>query len=386
MADEGIAYGTSSDPAYPLVELPSFEPQPERPQITISKPSPPAPIRLVPVEHAPDFSVHLHPVEHVPDFATDPGSMMPELQGIDPFSEAGQKMQTFVRGAVEAPAHIVTNFIDSAHPHTMPQEGQWSDEQEALRQLEAGQQPGAATDVALSLLGGASAFAQPGSAGIFGGKLAHTADLGKLAEAQHLEAQGANPTIIWSRTGWFKGPDAKWRFGIADKNAIFHGPPEERSTLGRSMDHPDLYSAYPGAEDLHMDVRNDIGAKGAYLGPEEGIELDPEYVNKSVALHEIQHHIQRLEGFAPGGNFDVPEVQAAASTTTGMTSKRRVELIKRLGEVIAQRDQYVHNGLRAAARGGAPPGYAEALRSEFWEKNPQLKDEVDRIHVDNTKP
>src|SRR5678816_3442798 len=49
---------------------------------------------------------------------------------------------------------------------------------------------GASADVAANLMGTGTGFAQPGAAGIFGGKLAKTADLNALARAEQMTAKG----------------------------------------------------------------------------------------------------------------------------------------------------------------------------------------------------
>ena len=58
--------------------------------------------------------------------------------------------------------------------------------------------------------------------GIFGGRLAKTADQAKLAQAEKMAAEGAPREQIWSQTGWFQGPDKKWRFGIDDSNSVVY--------------------------------------------------------------------------------------------------------------------------------------------------------------------
>lgn len=53
----------------------------------------------------------------------------------------------------------------------------------------------------------------------FGGVEAKFADFKKLAEAYKLEQQDYSPRLIWSRTGWYRGGDGRWRFEINDSGA-----------------------------------------------------------------------------------------------------------------------------------------------------------------------
>jgi hypothetical protein len=50
--------------------------------------------------------------------------------------------------------------------------------------------------------------------GIFGGRMAKTADLNALARAERMAAENAPRESVWNETGWFQGPDQKWRFEI----------------------------------------------------------------------------------------------------------------------------------------------------------------------------
>lgn len=55
--------------------------------------------------------------------------------------------------------------------------------------------------------------------GVFGGKLANTADHAALARAQEMTAKGVGRDDVWRETGWGVGPDGKWRFEIDDSGA-----------------------------------------------------------------------------------------------------------------------------------------------------------------------
>src|SRR6266850_7513115 len=84
----------------------------------------------------------------------------------------------------------------------------------------------AATDAAMALMGRGVAAPTAG-AGIFGGRLAKTADLRQLDTAMTRAARGAPPDQTRMMTGWEQHPiDQQWRFEIPDnKLAMKYMPP-----------------------------------------------------------------------------------------------------------------------------------------------------------------
>lgn len=64
--------------------------------------------------------------------------------------------------------------------------------------------------------------------GVFGGKLANTADHAALARAQEMTAKGVGRDDVWRETGWGVGPDGKWRFEIDDSGATLNSAAESQ--------------------------------------------------------------------------------------------------------------------------------------------------------------
>lgn len=181
-------------------------------------------------------------------------------------------------------------------------------------------------------------------------------DMKKLATAQDMLASGIDSEKVRLATGWFKGYDGKWRNEIDDSSAEFMLPQmleNERAkaqakvdkikadykngkigrnaylnkistanlyldewrikenissktyTLGEMLKHPQLYAAYPSLKKVPVRLgafgANTLGAfhdgeillneKEAFSNPEEAL---------STILHEAQHIIQTIEGFAVG--------------------------------------------------------------------------------------
>lgn len=163
--------------------------------------------------------------------------------------------------------------------------------------------------------------------GMFGGVNAKTADLTKLATAKQMLKAGTPAEEVWKKTGWALGPDKQWRFEIDDSVSSLRpvspkaaewldtvGPAEyPAGKMSAVIDHPALAAAYPDA--MAIGTRLQKGQSGAYFpntGFGEGIDLpamisggklsDPK-LTQSTALHELQHAIQRREGFATGGSY-----------------------------------------------------------------------------------
>lgn len=199
--------------------------------------------------------------------------------------------------------------------------------------------PAPAVDTMRTLLGAGVPAAEEGAAGIFGGRLAQGIDNNALKMAQWHEALGKGPPQIWKTTGWFRGPDDKWRFEINDSKAMLRPPILDyldngkyrqgwagEGKLGEVLSHPDLYRAYPDLKDVSVrfDPRaSSLGSHGPYPG-REYISVNPSEagnqgpVNSGVLrtlLHEAQHGVQWREGFTPGANYD--HMQEIATTALG---------------------------------------------------------------------
>lgn len=191
---------------------------------------------------------------------------------------------------------------------------------------------GSSLEAAGNMAGVSAPFIQKNALGIFGGRLAQTADHAALARAEKMSLEGVAPEVIWKDTGWFKGADDKWRFEIDDsasgykriygKGTIDNYPISTPHTVetGAAYQHPDLYAAYPDLEKVPLQFRDLDGARGQYshnpsspgdlIPPHEAISLqtpvDRYGANmkqaRSTTLHELQHAVQTREGFVPGGS------------------------------------------------------------------------------------
>lgn len=167
----------------------------------------------------------------------------------------------------------------------------------------------------------------------FAGEKALNKNIEQLKIAKQLDAEGEyTDEVIWQYTGWVKGKDNKWRFEIPDDTKLFDMKPLEKInniTLANSFDETNsisldkiyknekLYEAYPQLRDVlvlkekiyplekraSMREGTDNGKKVKTIVLNDNLDFNEEYMKASM-LHEIQHLIQRIEGFAGGGNLN----------------------------------------------------------------------------------
>jgi hypothetical protein len=152
----------------------------------------------------------------------------------------------------------------------------------------------------------------------YAGEGAKFANTSKLLEAQALEAAGAvaGPAgTTREKTGWFRGVDNKWRFEVNDRGMEFkdgHTPLDlvegREYRLGDVINHPELFKQYPDLENIKVQV-TDTADAGGYWDWENNLIAISKNTPKNVTpyldilIHEIQHAVQRWEGFADGASF-----------------------------------------------------------------------------------
>lgn len=184
--------------------------------------------------------------------------------------------------------------------------------------------------------------------GIFGGRLAKTADHAALAKAEELAAKGADRKEIWDQTGWFQGADGKWRFEIDDSVSKWLAPgPNEilpgnqiRGPMGIMVEHQGMSANYPDVLERQVqyfkprEISSPMPA-GVYSPTKDTFAIrafDPSVGGEphKTALHEIQHAVQQREGFALGTN---PTHEAAkARSENSIIQQMRTEFARRVFE------------------------------------------------------
>lgn len=187
----------------------------------------------------------------------------------------------------------------------------------------------------------------------YGGRGAANADLEALDAAEEMERRDVDAETIRQETGWFRGRDGKWRFEIDDSGMEYRRDGdanlrresgyqrlaeltdkweasmsggealaeseraemdrlekeygervyEEHYLLSDFIEHSELFENYPQLRytSLVFDELPD-GTNGYYNYRDGTIYLSNKFIGepRDVLIHEIQHAIQRYEGFARG--------------------------------------------------------------------------------------
>jgi len=233
---------------------------------------------------------------------------------------------------------------------------------------------------------------------MFGGERSVGAPLDTLKKAQEMQAGGATPEDIYAKTipaqslwdkvrgnpeeqpttGWFQGPEGKWRFEFSDKEAQFN--PEslakmhsgESITLDQLLSHPQLFQYYPHLKDVKLKGltprEEQEGLRGSYNPKENVLQLlrDPAQA-RSTLMHELQHMIQSKEGFSAGGDSVAPAAYASLDQ-----HNLAIKNIMRRGDLEKQMYEELQG---MPTKGMTPSSYDEAIKQI---KNKYQK-EIDQI-------
>ena len=131
-----------------------------------------------------------------------------------------------------------------------------------------------------------------------------------LVAARLMESQGESAENIWKNTGWYRNVDGAWRFEISDDAVEMADSTKwvKKEKLGHIIDHPELFESYPELKNTVVNVvKNPLAVtSGAYDVDNKSITItlgsSSDEDIKQVLLHEVQHAIQAIEGFATGAN------------------------------------------------------------------------------------
>lgn len=156
-----------------------------------------------------------------------------------------------------------------------------------------------------------------------------------VERAEAGESVGANSQVR-KDTGWFLGPDRRWRMEIDDSDATFNAETvtamtsDDVKSLDEILDHPALYDMYPELRDVKFTRSNSLwdwsgSVQGWFQPATNTINLTPKVKDpRGTLLHEIQHWIQEKEGFTPGGNDK--------TALNRIPAKKLVEISKKVGK------------------------------------------------------
>lgn len=121
-------------------------------------------------------------------------------------------------------------------------------------------------------------------------------------------ARDVGPQALWRQHGYDVGAEDKGRWEINDQlSYLLKNNPKFKGELGQVLEHPELFRAYPELKKLPLDMRISAAeeAGGSFTPGSRQLAVrarTPEEA-RSVLLHEVQHGVQDIEGFAPGANL-----------------------------------------------------------------------------------
>lgn len=331
----------------------------------------------------------------LPDYAVDalraPVGVMSDLE-IPGGSAQGQSVGHFVGNmlkqvyeAVKLPGDVYQGKIDPGSPQSIEK----------------------AFDLAtIAVLGPApvaKAMAE-GTLGSFAGVTSKTVDKSKLYKAQNMELDGIHPDEIWKETGFFRGADKRWRYEIPDEKALIKEdnlniiidsstpdwgtikakdlytiPEPKRDVFGAVtkftklkdvLDHPELYKAYPEIAAVRVfPMPRDINAYAKVIGNDIYMSPMSKEEFKSILLHEVQHIIQRREGFSRGGNSLEYRPQGLDKAIKDF-EKAKEEFVKQAPDALVK-----YEGVVQAEVNGVLKNLSPELQEVIAQKIQQAKDE-----------
>ena len=165
-----------------------------------------------------------------------------------------------------------------------------------------------------------------------------------LATAKEMTEAGKDALSVKMATGWEQGADAKWRYELPDMqmpeyslSLLRDGHADGRPvTLGELLPQAPFLNAYPDMASMPV-ITDRERLKGAAYNPEtrqitisvnELHIFDTEDLNamsvSETLLHEIQHAIQHIEGFATGGNIQTVANQQRLEAEKEMEALRDI--------------------------------------------------------------
>lgn len=176
--------------------------------------------------------------------------------------------------------------------------------------------------------------------GIFGGRSAKTANQEMLAKAEQMAAEGAPREEIWRATGWFQGPDKKWRFEIDDSKAMNRGYAYEK--FHNEYQSPSGHGLMPDARRKASQIADGLRQK-IQSGEMTKPQAEAEWQRLRAPHQAVLDEGKRLEGVAErlrdqgalSETFYHPDAYAAYPELKGIrTNMRDDNLVTSVGEFV----------------------------------------------------
>ena len=176
-----------------------------------------------------------------------------------------------------------------------------------------------------------------------GGKARFKAAMEARPKAEELESQGVDNETIYRQTGWYKDMlDGEWKYELPNNSKLkpldWLKPGESKIVpIEFVLDYPELYEAYPEAKNIKIvfteKLPDDTYASYGENGKSKTIFINnnADFLNRtgggeSIARiyairHEVQHFIQKEEGFARGASSGEDGLRKVAEFVDSRKSK-----------------------------------------------------------------
>ena len=176
--------------------------------------------------------------------------------------------------------------------------------------------------------------------------------------AEEMEKEGKDTKAIKFATGWERGKDGMWRYETVDAKvdllSLYEKRTEEMKAAGIDTPSPifklsellgdknELFKYYPDLKNMEVVFGEslDHGAAGSFDG--KTIELSQKELNRigdrdldnesvyGTLLHEVQHAIQNIEGFAKGGSLSTATTADGIAAIVDKKQRKQLELRTKL--------------------------------------------------------
>ncbi|WP_337482202.1 LPD23 domain-containing protein [Prevotellamassilia timonensis] len=209
--------------------------------------------------------------------------------------------------------------------------------------------------------------------------------LDNLGVAREMEAGKKDARAIKMATGWERGADGKWRYEMPDakikETMDIDGHVVKRfdedmlwndGKLADVVDAPELFKAYPQLKETRIvtdAVTGDMPSAGDYNAKTNTITIHADelkYMN-GILNHEVQHAIQKIEGFARGGSPAMvrSEIKRQMAEVTKQVRQLRAEGKEAEAKELIKKNR----GLYEASVGDDDFGSYKSLAGEVESRN-----------------
>ena len=209
--------------------------------------------------------------------------------------------------------------------------------------------------------------------------------LDNLSVAREMEAEKKDAKAIKMATGWERGADGKWRYEMPDakikETMDIDGHVVKRfdedmlwndGKLADVVDAPELFKAYPQLKETRIvtdAVTGDMPSAGDYNAKTNTITIHADelkYMN-GILNHEVQHAIQKIEGFARGGSPAMvrSEIKKKLAEVTKQIRQLRAEGKEAEAKELAKKNKALYE----ASVGGDDFGSYKSLAGEVESRN-----------------